>query len=512
MSSSPLAALRAAVSCLIVFSLPVAAEFEDSADDYRIDPRFDVARPAGAGQAVLALSDGSRIYRFGFAVDEPVEITDGMVAEARMSDGLYAWNATFEPLLDNATRAALEASRLDPSIQAPDVSIASLSGSIRVIDGGFLVTAVKPDDDGGITPPPPPVTRVVLTDTDGIIRPSACVGGDCPNSPSFGADTIRLRENNLRIHFDDSSNSGSFPANDWRLVANESINGGDNFFSIQDATLNRDLLYLEAASQANAIYVTGNLIGFGTNMPSTELHVVDGDSPTLRLAQDGSSGFAAQAWDVVGNETSFFVRDATNGSTLPFRIQPTAPTNSLVVDPDGNVGVGILNPDAALHTRRTSGFTGEWLRFDVPDDGDPATEDRRMVLDTAGNLFVGGAITQLSSRHSKENLLAVAGDQVLSQLAELPLWTWNYLTSSDSDRHIGPVAEDFYRTFGFGSSERSLSPSDVAGVALAASQALQQEIEERDQRIEDLEARLARLEAALLAGTNELENDADAER
>ena len=69
------------------------------------------------------------------------------------------------------------------------------------------------------------------------------------------------------------------------------------------------------------------------------------NSPTLRLEQDGSSGFSAQTWDVGGNETNFFVRDSSNGNQLPFRIQPSAPNGSLFIAADGDVGIGTLTPD-----------------------------------------------------------------------------------------------------------------------------------------------------------------------
>lgn len=503
-------ALRAVALSFLLLSLPLAAESYDRPEDFEVSPVFDVVRPAGAGDARVVLRGADQVdYRFDFPAEQAIEITEDMLAQSRMKNGLYSWNATFEPMLDDATRALLDRSRTNPSIQAPDVGVSGRSGSIRIVDGGFVVSVI---DAGSNTNPPDAErgTRVVLTNVDGIIRDSACIGRDCPDSPSFGSDTLRLQENNLRIHFEDTS-TGTFPANDWRLTANSSVNGEASYFSIDDATAGRSLLYLAAGAQANAIYATGNRVGFGTNQPATELHVVDGDSPTLRLAQDGSSGFTSQTWDLAGNETNFFVRDATNGSTLPFRIRGGAPTSALDIEASGRIGMGTASPSAAVHVRRTGSFVDEWLRIEL-DDGDAATEDRRMVLDNAGNLFVGGAITQLSSRYSKENLLAVAGDRVLEKLAELPLWTWNYLTANDGDRHIGPVAEDFYRTFGFGESERSLSPSDVAGVALAASQALNrslnEEIEQRDQRIEELEARLARLEAVLLAE----ETDADAER
>ena len=57
----------------------------------------------------------------------------------------------------------------------------------------------------------------------------------------------------------------------------------------------------------------------GTSTPVVELHIVNGDSPTVRLEQDGSSGFTPQTWDMAGNETNWFVRDATNG--FPFALQ-----------------------------------------------------------------------------------------------------------------------------------------------------------------------------------------------
>ncbi|MDX1281587.1 tail fiber domain-containing protein [Shewanella colwelliana] len=184
---------------------------------------------------------------------------------------------------------------------------------------------------------------------DVIIDGSACIGQDCVNGESFGFDTIRLKENNLRIKFQDTSNSASFPSNDWQITANDSSNGGANKFSIDDIDGGRTPFTLEAGAPSHSLYVDdGGRIGLGTSTPVVEVHVVDGDSPTLRLEQDGSSGFTPQTWDVAGNETNFFVRDATNGSKLPFKIRPGAPTNSLYIDTDGDIGLGDATPDAAL--------------------------------------------------------------------------------------------------------------------------------------------------------------------
>ena len=208
----------------------------------------------------------------------------------------------------------------------------------------------------------PIAAQTVLTTSSGVVRSSLCVGGDCNTPITFGDSTILLMENNTRIKFSDTS-TGSFPANDWEIEANSSSNGGQNYIGFNDCGpssnvggCGTDLVFaVEAGARASSLYVedTGD-VGFGTSNPATDLHTVRGDTPTLRLEQDTSSGFAQQVWDIAGNETSFFIRDVTNGSTLPFRIRPDAPSQALVIDSDGDVGIGLLSPTEALHVIRTA--------------------------------------------------------------------------------------------------------------------------------------------------------------
>ena len=175
-----------------------------------------------------------------------------------------------------------------------------------------------------------PTTKDQVINDDLIVDGSACIGFDCVNGESFGFDTLRLKENNLRIHADDTSNSASFPPNDWRIVFNETTNGGRSKFSVEDSTAGRTPFTIEAGARANALYVEDDGdIGIGTNVPAVDVTIQTGNTPTVRLAQDGSNGFTAQTWDLAGNETNFFVRDATNGSLLPFRIRPSTPTDTI---------------------------------------------------------------------------------------------------------------------------------------------------------------------------------------
>lgn len=185
---------------------------------------------------------------------------------------------------------------------------------------------------------------------DFLIHSSLGVGVDIVNGEDFGFSTILMKENNLRIKFDDTSTEGgTFPANDWSLNANESTSGGESFFEIEDVTGSQVPFRLMAGAPSFSLYVDEyGKLGLGTDNPSVEIEVSDGDTPTLRLNQDGSSGWTAQKWDVAANEANFFIRDVTNGSQLPFRIKPFAPTNSLYITETGFISLGSDDPAVRL--------------------------------------------------------------------------------------------------------------------------------------------------------------------
>jgi len=224
----------------------------------------------------------------------------------------------------------------------------------------------------------PNLDKAQVFATDLIVRGSECVGVDCVNSESFGFDTERYKENNLRIHFNDTSNSGSFPTNDWRIIINDSNNGGASYFAIEDSDAGQQVFRVAAGAGSNALIVDAQGdVGIGTASPVVELQVTDGDSPTLRLEQNGSSGFTPQTWDVAGNETNFFVRDVTNGSKLPFKIRPGASDNALVIDSQGEVAIGVANADHKLDVRGRTQLKGA---------GDTDATYSLQVLNSSDNL------------------------------------------------------------------------------------------------------------------------------
>src|SRR5581483_5220689 len=190
----------------------------------------------------------------------------------------------------------------------------------------------------------------VVTADDEIIQGSLCVGLDCVVNESFGFDTIRLKENNTRIKFDDTSSSTGFPNTDWQITANDSASGGANKFSVEDITNSKVPFTVTGNAPTNSLFVasTGK-VGFGNSSPGLHLHITATDTPAIRQEQTNGGGFTAQTWDIGANEANWFVRDLTGGSRLPLRIRPGAPTSSIDIAASGNVGVGTASPSSKAH-------------------------------------------------------------------------------------------------------------------------------------------------------------------
>lgn len=127
---------------------------------------------------------------------------------------------------------------------------------------------------------------------------------------------------------------------------------------------------------------------------------------------------------------------------------------------------------------------------------------------TGCNLPAGsGVFNCTSSRTTKENFSLVNGNDVLSKLRGMDVSTWNYIAEGRGVRHMGPMAEDFFKAFRLGTGNTSIGVQDLAGVSLAAIKELdkrtvevdqlRQEVNQLRQANSDLERRLATLEQLL---------------
>ncbi len=378
-------------------------------------------------------------------------------------EGVYKYELLLVPAKARVRTEYDDAQRgLEPSEGAAQARV--LSGSFSILNGGFVTPQAEEGGDKGKIELGDELKDQVILD-DLIVDGSLCVGMDCVNGESFGFDTIRLKENNLRIRFQDTSSTSSFPSNDWQITTNDSANGGANKFSIDDIDGGRTPFTIEAGAPSNSLYVEDyGRVGFGTSTPVVELHVKDSDTPTLRLEQDGSWGWSPQTWDVCGREDHFFIRDVTNGG-WPFKIEPGAPSDSLTIKSDGKVGIGTWSPgypihlltdsstDAVFVAERTFGAKAEigadadsvyfgstsgWdpVEIRVSDIGTPA-----ITIDTNGYVGIsaiapaypldmgtignsarctsGGVWQDGSSRASKENIRSLSVEEAMATLKGL---------------------------------------------------------------------------------------------
>jgi len=482
-----------------------------------------------------------------------------------LPDGTYAYELMATPRLDPATRQTLAAAHR----AGDEAAIAKLQAAGKLprsplAQSGFFTIAngavVSPDVKEGrpATPRPtkaltPLVLKDVVTADDAIIQGSLCVGLDCVNNESFGFDTIRLKENNTRIKFDDTSTGTGFPNHDWQLTANDSASGGANKFSIEDITASTVPVTVTGSAPTNSLFIdsTGR-VGFRTPTPVLDLHVNTSNTPALRLEQNNSGGFTAQTWDIGANEANFFVRDVTGGSKLSFRIRPGAPTSSIDISSDGDVGIGTASPENRLHVvcseaggtcakienTSATGFSGfefttaagatvaniahdnaagtfrfnsissvptvfltnstEHLRIDS--DGDVGINCNNPTSDLvvasgggcnnpASNLNAGAtAFTATSSRSIKENLEPVRVPNILEKISAVDVYKYDFI-NGPKDR-LGLMAEDFHQIFQHGS-DKLLNGQEVEMALWLAVKELTAQNKGLTERLAALEAQLA---------------------
>lgn len=447
----------------------------------------------------------------------------------RLPDGRYFYELSLDPPVT-----------MDPAQAQATLHQRIVSGSFAVAQGQLVGAAADANTLAQRITKSAVATAFVTKDQvvadDLVVQGSLCAGLDCVNNESFGFETIRLKGGNLAIHFDDTSASAGFPSNDWRIKANDTVSGGASYLAIEDATSGNQVFTVSAGAPTNSLYVSsGGQLGLRTATPALDVHAVTGNTPALRLEQSSAGGFTAQTWDIGSNEANFFVRDVTNGSRLPLRIRPGAPTSSVDIAASGNVGLGTASPAASLHVMRADGSAQVLVQeasstaaqrtlLNLANNG-PATlrfttaaatgwdmtagtaltlatqgaGTPQFTLAANGNLAITGTLSTGSSRTLKTGIEPINGTSLLEKVLSLPLYHWRYTASPAQERHVGPMAEDFRKIFQLGQDDKSLAPGDIAGVTLGAVQELARKVTEREADIAAIKARISLLEAQMAA-------------
>ncbi len=78
----------------------------------------------------------------------------------------------------------------------------------------------------------------------------------------------------------------------------------------------------------------------------------------------------------------------------------------------------------------------------------------------------GGSWSVVSDAHQKNQVVPVDHHDTLQRVMALPVYEWSY--QGQSVRHIGPMAQDFFASFGLGSSDTVIQTVDADGVILSA--------------------------------------------
>jgi hypothetical protein len=519
---------------------PIAAVAGDSSE-IRFQPRVEYARLT----LRVSTPDGqvfSKEFEAGTSPSFKLIDESGLA----LPDGHYVYELRLTPQLSREVREALVAARATGDDQAVrDLQRSGKLATLAAVQSGTFAVKDGAAYFGGIEEPKTPgapgaslqsagkktsagtgvgILDDVIAD-DLIVQGSACVGLDCVNNESFGFDTIRLKENNTRIKFDDTSTTAGFPANDWQLTANDSASGGANKFSIEDITGAKVPFTITAGAATNSIFVdsTGR-VGLRTATPVLDVHIATGNTPAHRLEQNSSGGFTAQTWDIGGNEANFFVRDVTGGSRLPFRIRPGAPTSSIDINSAGNVGIGTASPGRKMELSGTgnvgmkitdTSISASFLlylrntnaslagrQFSIFDEN--AAVDR-FVINNNGQIGFGGALaptnplehgsgakltaagvwTNASSRALKMNIRAVTAVEALRTLPGLKPVKYEY-KAEPGQTYVGFIAEDVPDLVAQ-NDRKTLSPMDIVAV-------LTKVVQEQQKTIDTLKAKMSRLE------------------
>ena len=357
--------------------------------------RWDVAGPHAAVTLTVSSPDG-QVFTKEFAAGNAPEFRLTDAKGERLPDGQYIYELRLTPNIAADVKEKLKAARAkgnSDEVQRDLRKQGALPLRAAVQSGGFLVangiaiiagasegarpgraTLEQPAAPAPAAAPAPSTGRTnfkisrhhprfmvfdqVIPD-DLIVQGSICAGLDCVNNENFGFDTIRMKENNTRLQFDDTSTSAGFATNNWQIRANDSASGGASFlgFVDQGATGNSEtgtiVFAVTAGAQANSLRVGSNSkVGLRTATPVLDMHANTTDTPAIRLEQNNSGGFTAQTWDIGANEANFFVRDVTGGSRLSLRIRPGAPTSSVDIAANGNVGIGTGSPNARIDLKQ----------------------------------------------------------------------------------------------------------------------------------------------------------------
>lgn len=317
------------------------------------------------------------------------------------------------------------------------------------------------------------------------------------------------------------------------------IHVSTNLMAIENTTGN-DVIGVElngGAAQNSQLWLdsTGN-VAVGKSNPTSGADFEVGGEGNI-LLENG-----VEDWVIWTSSSELILRNGDNaisGISFPFRIENQTPNTNFIMKNNGNIGMGgVYDPEAALHLRRENGTaqllveetsgavavrsliqmknngpvgflmedteqsvewefrsnsTGNFIFNDVGDSSE-MTLLKNGNLNVKGNIVANG-IALTSSRASKADFSPVKANEVMQKLAKIEVEEWRYKEADKGDRHISPMAEDFYSLFKLGPDNKHINPNDLASVAIIAAKELQKKTDLLNAKTEQLESKTVALKA-----------------
>ena len=360
----------------------------------------------------------------------------------------------------------------------------------------------------------PPITSVLNWNAGSVAIGSGTV------VPLSAAGAVRVQVNGLAgatTHLIIDVNGYYAPSPAWSLTGNSGTTPGTHFLGTTDAqplelkvngerALRIEPLSFAASWGPNMIggfagnFVTaekvGATIGGGGQTGALFVNRVTADFGTVGGGWgNAAGGYAAVVDGGRGNTAS------GNQASLGGGQENTA-SGEFASIPGGLSNVAAGSYSFAAGRRAKADHTGSFVWGDSTDADVASTANNQFVVRATGGarfLLNSGVVCTLDSmgwncgspsdRNVKKSFLPVDGRETLERLAVLPIQTWSYIDHNPSARHMGPMAQDFAAAFGLGTDDKTINPLDANGVALAAIQALYEEVRVLRKRLEELEAR-----------------------
>jgi hypothetical protein len=262
-----------------------------------------------------------------------------------------------------------------------------------------------------------------------------------------------------------------------RAAGNYGVVGGgqENFADGDESTV--------AGGTSNTASGIASAVGGGDSNAATAKYSAVGGGAS-NFAEGESSTVPGGKSNIAGGDYSFSAgRNARAytagefawGDSQPFLFNPSDPPK------------GWANATNTFNVRATGGV---WFVTGIDSIGTPTWG---CTITNGSNLFCS------SDRNLKRNLVELDGNDVLAKLVAMPVYRWQPKDGINAnDQHIGPMAQDFYATFGLGHTDTAIGVQDAEGVALAAIKGLSRLLQEKDAQLDAQQKRMDALEATLM--------------